>query len=204
MLEIGMALRLKGLGSAEAIAEEAGVTQDEAAAALATMTEAGHAKETPRGHMITAEGRTWVDSLVEAERAHIDHDAMEAVYERFCAQNDDFKQLVTDWQMRDVDGEQVLNDHTDEAYDADILQRLETLDAQVAPVFADAAALAPRLARYVDRFAAALAAFKGGDQSMLTSPMKDSYHTVWFHLHEELILLCGRTRADEAAAGRGA
>jgi pyruvate,orthophosphate dikinase len=39
---------------------------------------------------------------------------------------------------------------------------------------------------------------------MLSAPLKDSYHTVWFEMHEELILLCGRNRADEAAAGRGA
>ncbi len=32
--------------------------------------------------------------------------------------------------------------------------------------------------------------------------MIDSYHTVWFELHEELIALSGLTREDEAAAGR--
>ncbi len=32
--------------------------------------------------------------------------------------------------------------------------------------------------------------------------MVDSYHTLWFELHEELIQALGRTRADEAAAGR--
>jgi hypothetical protein len=30
-----------------------------------------------------------------------------------------------------------------------------------------------------------------------------SHHTVWFELHEELIRLTGRNRADEAAGGRG-
>jgi hypothetical protein len=29
----------------------------------------------------------------------------------------------------------------------------------------------------------------------------DSYHTVWFELHEELILATGLTREDEAKAG---
>ena len=28
-----------------------------------------------------------------------------------------FKELVTSWQMRVIDGEEVVNDHTDEAYD---------------------------------------------------------------------------------------
>jgi pyruvate,orthophosphate dikinase len=30
----------------------------------------------------------------------------------------------------------------------------------------------------------------------------DSYHTVWFELHEDLIRLAGRTREAEATAGR--
>ena len=36
----------------------------------------------------------------------------------------------------------------------------------------------------------------------VASPRVDSYHSVWFELHEDLILLAGRTRADEVAAGR--
>ena len=40
-----------------------------------------------------------------------------------------------------------------------------------------------------------------GDVSMLASPLKDSFHTVWFEYHEELIHLSGRNRADEEAAG---
>jgi hypothetical protein len=31
----------------------------------------------------------------------------------------------------------------------------------------------------------------------------DSYHTIWFQFHEELIEMAGRTRAEEAAEGRG-
>jgi hypothetical protein len=30
----------------------------------------------------------------------------------------------------------------------------------------------------------------------------DSYHSIWFELHEELIRLAGRTREDESSAGR--
>ena len=37
---------------------------------------------------------------------------------------------------------------------------------------------------------------------MMAHPLRDSYHTVWFELHEELIRLSGRNRASEAAAGR--
>ena len=156
VLDIAMALRLKGIADAAAIAEMTGASTDAVDSVLATMVESGHAKETPRGLMITPEGKEWVGGLLDEERAGIDLAAMNEVYERFCAHNDDFKQLVTDWQMREVDGEQVPNDHSDADYDATIFQRLADLDGQVAPVFADAAALAPRLERYLGRFRSAL------------------------------------------------
>ena len=60
----------------------------------------------------------------------------------------------------------------------------------------------PASRRYADRLAAALAAIDAGDEQMVAHPLRDSYHTVWFELHEELIRLTGRNRADEAAAGR--
>lgn len=204
MLDIAMALRLKGIASADHIAETTGADPTVVADTLAQMVEAGHAQETPRGLRLMPEGRTWLDEQLAVEREGVDHDAIEAVYERFCEHNGEFKQLVTDWQVRDVDGTQELNDHTDADYDQAIFDRLGALDAAVEPVFADAVALAPRLARYPERFAAALAAIQAGDPSFLAAPLKDSYHTVWFELHEELILLCGRTRAQEAAEGRGA
>jgi pyruvate,orthophosphate dikinase len=36
----------------------------------------------------------------------------------------------------------------------------------------------------------------------LASPRVDSFHTIWFELHEDLILLADRTREEEVAAGR--
>ncbi|MGI9621807.1 MAG: hypothetical protein ACR2PK_03140 [Acidimicrobiales bacterium] len=204
MFEIAMALRLKGMAGPEAVAEVTAIDSTEVEQVLIQMVDAGRASETPRGYRLTPEGKAWTDEQIAVEREGIDADAMAAVYERFCDHNDGFKELVTDWQMKMVDGEQQLNDHSDADYDAAIFERLAVLDAQIAPVFADASLLAPRLSIYIDRFAAALAAVQGGDESMLASPLKDSYHTVWFEMHEELILLSGRNRADEAAAGRGA
>ena len=168
------------------------------------MVQAEHAQETPRGLRLLPEGKEWVDGLLDEERQGIDQEAMESVYENFCSQNDLFKQLVTDWQIRTDSEEQVLNDHLDADYDAAIINRLEVLDEAIRPVFEQAAELAPRLGRYIDRFSAAFLKLQSGDGSYLASPLKDSYHSVWFEMHEELILLCGRNRADEAAAGRGA
>jgi hypothetical protein len=42
---------------------------------------------------------------------------------------------------------------------------------------------------------------RAGDTSWFTRPLVDSYHTVWFELHEELIGAAGLTREDEASSG---
>ena len=59
---------------------------------------------------------------------------------------------------------------------------------------------ASRLAPFGSRFRRAVEAVTAEDVTMLASPLKDSYHTVWFEYHEELIHLSGRNRADEEAA----
>jgi VIT1/CCC1 family predicted Fe2+/Mn2+ transporter len=43
---------------------------------------------------------------------------------------------------------------------------------------------------------------EAGDSAWLLKPLIDSYHTVWFELHEDLIGLAGHTREAEAASGR--
>jgi pyruvate,orthophosphate dikinase len=62
---------------------------------------------------------------------------------------------------------------------------------------AEVIAQAPRLAPFAVRFGRAAQGIARGDGSLIASPLKDSYHTVWFEFHEELIHLCGRDRAAE-------
>ena len=59
-----------------------------------------------------------------------------------------------------------------------------------------------RLSSYVNRLNRAAEAVTNGDTDYLASPRIDSFHNVWFELHEDLILLAGRTREEEVAAGR--
>jgi pyruvate,orthophosphate dikinase len=59
-----------------------------------------------------------------------------------------------------------------------------------------------RLEAYRHRLEAALRSIDAGELEMVAHPLKDSYHTVWFEMHEELIRLSGRNRGDEARAGR--
>ena len=66
------------------------------------------------------------------------------------------------------------------------------------PIIAAAAAQLPRLDRYSVKLESAFGKVKAGDLVWLSRPIIDSYHTVWFELHEELILAAGLTRESEA------
>jgi hypothetical protein len=121
------------------------------------------------------------------------------LYEQFDPYNNDLKALITDWQMKDAD---TPNDHADAEYDGEIVRRLAVLHESFLPWLGNLARLNPRLAHYTARFDNALDKVRSGDHSFIARPIADSYHTVWFELHEELIGLLGRDRASEAAAGR--
>ncbi len=112
------------------------------------------------------------------------------------------KAIMTDWQMREVDGQHVLNDHTDEVHDAKVLAEFDSLHGDSTAWLRELSAGLARLESYVARLDRAAAEVKGGDTNYLASPRIDSFHNVWFELHEDLILLAGKTREEEVAAGR--
>jgi pyruvate,orthophosphate dikinase len=58
------------------------------------------------------------------------------------------------------------------------------------------------MARYAARLREAATRAAAGEGKYVASPRVDSYHGTWFELHEDLIRLAGRTRAEETAAGR--
>jgi pyruvate,orthophosphate dikinase len=126
----------------------------------------------------------------------------EAALDAFLVLDHRMKETVTAWQLRDVDGEQTFNDHSDPDYDAGVLARLAALHADAEAWIRPLEAGLPRLAAYRERLARAAAAAAGGDGRYVASPRVDSYHGAWFELHEDLILLAGRSRAEEVKAGR--
>ena len=105
-------------------------------------------------------------------------------------------------ETREIDGEQVFNDHADAAYDVSVMADLGALHADAGPWLDGLGDGPSRLRIYRTRLDRANEAAQGGDGRYVASPRVDSYHSVWFELHEDLIRLAGRNRADEVAAGR--
>jgi pyruvate,orthophosphate dikinase len=196
------ALALLGFASADRLALALVVDADAVRSVIDTLP-AGYVNATPRGLQVTLEGRAWLQAKLEAERAGVDVAAADRLYRRFMLQDDRFKHLIADWQMRTIDGRQVLNDHADAAYDASVRERLCGFHGEAKPLIDEICGTAGRLKPFALRFARAAAAAAAGDGSMIGSPLKDSYHTVWFELHEELMHLSGRSRAVEEGAQAG-
>jgi pyruvate,orthophosphate dikinase len=85
---------------------------------------------------------------------------------------------------------------------ASSVARLEALHGDAVAWLSPIVASVARYARYLARLDRAARLAADGDPRYVASPRVDSYHSVWFELHEDLILLSGRTRAEEVAAGR--
>jgi hypothetical protein len=115
-------------------------------------------------------------------------------YERFLQLNEEFKQLCTDWQMRDGQP----NDHSDPEYDRACTDRLLQLSAAAEPVIEAMSAALPRLRRYRVRLARAAECVVSGETNRFTGVMCDSFHDIWMELHEDLIVL---QRIDRVAEG---
>ena len=191
-LTVLQAVRLKGRVSRDDLAATLG---EEISLTSLTGLSARVCSSTVRscGSAPTAGGA--LRGLLADERSNVDAAAVLAAYGEFSSVNAEFKALVTDWQLKDGRP----NTHEDSRYDAAVLARLDDVHRRVTPIIAAAAAQLPRLHRYSVKLQAALDNIHAGETMWLTQPLIDSYHTVWFELHEELILAAARTRENDDA-----
>lgn len=110
--------------------------------------------------------------------------------------NVDLKALITDWQTLKIGGKLVPNDHSDESYDEQILKRLAKLHGQAEKVLTALAAVLPRMRIYLQKLEEALEKAEEGDIAWVSDAKTESYHTVWFELHEDLLCLLGEQRKE--------
>ena len=195
-------LLVKGGGTSEQLTEALVADADAFAPFVESIRNLGLAEETGGSLRLTDAGKLAALDAFGEDRSEFGPDRAIASLEAFHAFDGRMKEIVTAWQIRNVEGEQTLNDHTDPTYDAQVLEDLATLDAQIAEWLSPLADSFRRFAVYRSRLERALGHARGGDQRYVASPRVDSYHSVWFELHEDLIRLSGRKRSDEAAAGR--
>jgi hypothetical protein len=147
------------------------------------------------GWSLTGAGRLEQQQLAVTELADTGLEPVTRwAYERFRAINGDLLALCTDWQVRDG----VVNDHADPGYDAAVIDRLGELGEAVQPIVADLAEALLRFRPYAPRLSGAVERVLAGEHDYFTKPIIDSFHTVWFELHEDLLTSLGLERSQEA------
>src|SRR3954451_6128139 len=190
-------VRLKGFAEPDAVAALAGLAEDDVVKHLDALLDDGmvvHREGRVTGWQLTATGRAEQERLLAEELDDTGtRDAVDSAYRRFLALNGELLEACTAWQLRD----DVINDHADAAYDAGVIERLRALHERAVPILTDLELTLDRYDGYRDRLDAALARLDAGETDWFTKPLIDSYHTVWFQLHEDLLNTLGIERSQE-------
>jgi len=190
-------LAVKRHAGAKAVAALVGVDESRVNRMLADAVASGRAIEAKGGFALTPLARLAVEGRYSLHFGELrDNAPFVAAYESFERINRTLKQVITDWQTLEVAGNRVANDHSDAAHDESVIGRLGRVHEQVEPVLAAMAAHLPRLDIYSRKLLAALEAAEDGDRGWVSDVRRDSYHTVWFELHEDLLRIMGQTREE--------
>ena len=195
-------LSIKGFATPDAAAAALQTSEEDASSVLDQMTADGLVQMMGSMFSLSDDGKAVAGELLAEDRETWGAEHAEAGLDSFLDLDGRLKVIVTAWQMREVDGAPVLNDHTDADYDAAVLADLEDLHVDAEVWLANLSEELPRLGAYNVRLTRAAQLVASGNHNYIASPRLDSYHNVWFELHEDLILLAGRTREDEVASGR--
>jgi pyruvate,orthophosphate dikinase len=195
-------LHIKTISAADTLAACLLTTEDVLQPVVDRLTDEGLLGRAAGSLLLTEAGTARAEELARSDRSGWGEDAAAAGLDEFLPLDQRMKTTVTAWQMKQVDGEQVINDHSDEAYDASVMASLAELHADTERWLTGLGKGVRRFPQYLARFERAITAVRAGDARFVASPRVDSYHSVWFELHEDLIRLAGRTREDEVAAGR--
>lgn len=190
-------LAIKKHAAADSIAGAVGLACERVAELLEDAAGSGRAVKAEGRYLLSPVGRMILDGQYSRLYAGIRADPdVVAAYERFERINKDLKQLVTDWQTIELAGGRVRNDHADKAYDARIIERLGDLHERFEPILNELRLRLERFGIYRRKLEHALAQAEDGKREWVSDAKLDSYHTVWFEMHEDLLRILGRMRDE--------
>jgi hypothetical protein len=191
-------LAVKKAGPAAAVANVLGRDAAEVAVALDAAAADGRAIAAKGTFMLTPIGRSWLDEQYPSAFAELRANPEATLaYERFEGINRALLALFTDWQMMPAGSARVPNDHSDADYDHGIIDRIGTQHERAQRPLGQFAELVARLERYLPRLEDAYDNVLAGDLDYVSGVRVDSYHTVWFELHEDLLRMLGREREEQ-------
>jgi len=190
-------LAVKRHAAPPAVASLVGIDAARVKSLLVEAVAGGRAIEAKGGYALTPLARLALEGRYSFHFAPLrKNEGFVAAYESFERINRTLKQVITDWQTIEVAGERVANVHTDPTHDEAVMDRLAGVHEQVETVLQALAGPLPRMRIYQQKLLAALEAAEDGDREWVSDVRRESYHTVWFELHEDLLRIMGRAREE--------
>jgi hypothetical protein len=190
-------LAIKKHATPEAVAGVLGLDVNVVRATLGKLVEAKRVVEAQGKYLLAPAARMALDMeytpLYEDVRANL---AFASGYEEFERLNNTLKQLITEWQTVDVRGHRVPNDHGNKDHDDRLIDRLGNLHERAELALDRLASALPRFSIYRDKLGAALEKAEDGEIAWVSDAKIESYHTLWFELHEDLLRLMRRERDE--------
>jgi len=191
------ALAVKKHADAPVLAEFTGLSQADVARLLGEAAASGRVVAAQGKYVLAPLARLALDGQYAREYANVRANAtFLQAYENFERINVQLKTLITDWQTIEVGGARVANDHSDASYDIRIVDRLGNLHERADRILAQLVQGLPRLEYYRRKLTEALERAEDGHSEWVSDARLPSYHTLWFELHEDLLRILGRRRAE--------
>jgi len=178
-----MTLRVQGISPPSRAAPALAVSESDASVRLHGLATAGLAEERTgksSGFTLTPDGATALDKLL-ADEGLRGNDALAEAYERFVQVDPLIKRVCTAWQMSDKNA---------------ALDQLLELHDRAKVCLRKIAVCAPRFVVYGTRLQSCVDRLLEGDESAFTAALAESYHTVWFELHQDLLLTLDLKREE--------
>lgn len=191
----GVAIK-KHCGSDD-IAELIGLSSTIVAAELAAAETRGRVVAVDEKYMLSPAGQMILFGEYSRFYADLaDDTAFNEAYAGFEVINAELKALITDWQTLELAGKRVVNDHSNREYDDDVIARLGDLHERFEPLVDAMIASQPRFEWYKSKLSSALDQAEDGAVEWVSDAKIESYHSVWFEMHEDLLRILGHERED--------
>ena len=188
---------IKKLGTAQEISSLTQLSKKEFDTAMQWSIDTGRLLEvegkyllSPAGQMIVRNEYSRFCKVLRDDKRFL------ASYEQFESVNKQLKNIVTRWQTMEVGGQTVKNLHDDADYDDHIIGELGDLHEMFTSLLAGLVSGDSRYSIYGSKLEKALDKAEDGDTKWVSDASIDSYHTVWFELHEDLLRVMGKERVE--------
>lgn len=137
----------------------------------------------------TPAGEARLEAWYAEDRANLDEAERESLHEKFRPLDVRLKEIANQWQVAEG------NDDWDARMIA--IESLSDLHDRTLTFLDEYRGTLPRLEEYRERSIHAHEMILEGETEYFVGTQVDSYHTLWFHLHEDLLRLLQRSREAE-------